>query len=248
MKYRDQGVMEGDSQERPNGLGNKRKRLLPGPGRFALGLPMTAPRKNRKPWPMKWIVVAIVIFIPVYTWLTLHYRRPGPAFRPYQDMRDRADVVRLLKAGFRRVSAEASRPAEEAFGSALPTFPAVGGLPEDLKKTLIEKPLLPLEIRSVMAASTASSGVDYTIGLTYTLADNKRQLSGAHIYERPGERNQPGEAVVVADFEHLGGDLLARTREGYALLTVPPGTFKPGTYRVTLVGERTSRSWTLTVR
>src|ERR1022692_2308833 len=71
---------------------------------------MSAARKDRSPWPMRWIVLAIVLFVPVYTWLTLHYRRPGPAFRPYQDMRDRADVVRLLKAGYKGVAIDARRP------------------------------------------------------------------------------------------------------------------------------------------
>jgi hypothetical protein len=191
---------------------------------------------------MKWIVLAVILFIPLYTWLTLHYRRPGPAFRPYQDMRDRADVVRLLKAGYRRVAIEASRPAEEPPGARAASLPAPGGLPDELKRTLIESPLLPLQIDSVSADPTASSAIDYRIGLTYTLADNKRQLSGAHLYERPGE------IVVVADFERLDGGLLARTRQGYALLTVPPGSIQPGTYRVTLVGERASRLWTLNVR
>jgi hypothetical protein len=191
---------------------------------------------------MKWIVLAIVVFVPAYTWLTLHYRRPGPAFRPYQDMRDRADVARLLKAGYQRVSLDARRPAESTGEPALATTPAPGGMPEELRRTLIESPLLPLEVASVSAQPTAVSGIDYQIGLTYTLPDNKRQLSGAHLYEREGE------IVIVADFERLDGGLLAREREGTALLTIPPGSMRPGTYRVTLVGERASRSWTLRVR
>jgi hypothetical protein len=68
---------------------------------------------------MRWIVVAILLFIPTYTYLTLHFRRPGPSFNPYQDMRDRADVIRLLKAGYRRVAIEATRPVESASGSGL---------------------------------------------------------------------------------------------------------------------------------
>jgi hypothetical protein len=199
-------------------------------------------RKVRKPWPMKWIVVAILVFIPVYTYLTLHFRRPGPAFNPYQDMRDRADVIRLLKAGYQRVTVDASRTVDEAPGTGAPSLPAPGGLPEDLKKTLIESPLLPLEVNSVSAAPNAVSGIDYQIVLSYTISDNKRQLSGAHLYEKPGE------IVIVADFERLAGGLLARTREGSALLDIPPGSLRPGTYRVTLVGERASRAWTLRVR
>jgi hypothetical protein len=199
-------------------------------------------RKVRKPWPMKWIVVAILVFIPVYTYLTLHFRRPGPAFNPYQDMRDRADVIRLLKAGYQRVAVDASRPVDQALTAGAPSLPAPGGLPEDLRKTLIESPLLPLEVNSVSAPPMAVSGIDYQIVLGYTIPDNKRQLSGAHLYEKPGE------IVIVADFERLAGGLLARTREGSALLDIPPGTLRPGTYRVTLVGERASRSWTLHVR
>lgn len=203
---------------------------------------MTADPKNRKPWPMRWIVLSILVFIPIYTFLTLHFRRPGRAFNPYQDLRDRTDVVRLLKAGYRRVALDASRPAEPPPDAGLAASPAPGGLPADLGHTLVETPLLPLEIARVSAAPTASAGIDYLIGLAYTLADNKRQLSGAHLYVREGE------LVIVADFERLGGELMARTRDGYALLTVPPGTLRPGTYTVTAVGERASRAWTLRVR
>jgi hypothetical protein len=187
-------------------------------------------------------VLAIVLFIPIYTYLTLHFRRPGPAFRPYQDMRDRADVIRLLKAGYQRVAIEARRPADGLPGTGAPTLPAPGGLPPELSKTLIESPLLPMDIDSVSAPTTAVSGIDYQIGLTYTLPDNKRQLSGAHLYEREGE------LVIIADFERLDGTLLTRSRDGSALLTVPPGSLRPGTYRVLLVGERASRAWTLSVR
>ena len=41
--------------------------------------------------------------------------------------------------------------------------------------------------------------------------------------------------------------LLARDREGTALLNIPPGTLKPGDYRATLVGEHASVAWTLHV-
>jgi hypothetical protein len=203
---------------------------------------MPAERKVRKPWPMKWIVASILVFIPIYTYLTLHYRRPGPAYNPYRDMRDRADVIRLLKAGYQRVALDASRPVEDAHELSAPMSLAPGGLPEDLRTTLVESPLLPLEVKTVSAASDAVSGIDYQISLDYTIPDNKRQLSGAHLYLKPGE------IVIVPDFERLAGELLARTREGSALLDVPPGSLRPGTYRVTLVGERSSRSWTLRVR
>jgi hypothetical protein len=117
---------------------------------------MPAPSKDRKPWPMRWVVLAIVLFIPLYTYLTLHFRRKDPAFVPYQDMRDRADVIRLLNAGYQRVTVDASRPAE-SIGPGDPASPAPGGLPPELAKTLIESPLLPQSIDSVSADRTAAS-------------------------------------------------------------------------------------------
>jgi hypothetical protein len=60
---------------------------------------MPAAPNERKLWPMKWIVVAIVAVIVPYTFLTLRYRRPGKAFEPYADMKDRANTMRLLSAG-----------------------------------------------------------------------------------------------------------------------------------------------------
>jgi hypothetical protein len=191
---------------------------------------------------MKWVVLAILVFIVAYTYLTLHFRRPGKAFEPYRDMRDRADVIRLLKAGYERIPVDASRPVDLPAIKAGPTAAAPGGLPAELRATLIEHPLLPQEVTAVTAAATAVSGIDYPVELTYTLSDNRRQLSGAHVYVRAGE------LVIVPDFEALAGSLLARERTGTALLDLPPTALKPGTYRVTLVGELSSRTWTLAVR
>jgi hypothetical protein len=190
---------------------------------------------------MRWVVLSILIFIPIYTYLVLHYRKPGKMFEPYKDIRDRADVIRLLRAGYRRVAVEATRPVDGAAPRDT-AAPSAGGIPHDLRETIVESPLLPEEIVSVSAAPTAASGIDYPISLTYTQPDNHRQLSGAHVYAKPGE------IVIVADFERIEGDLLARTREESAVLDIPPRSIAPGRYRVTLVGEKASRTWALQVR
>ena len=81
----------------------------------------------------------------------------------------------------------------------------------------------------------------YPIQFTCTLADNKRQLAGAELYVRDDL------ITLVPTFEQLDGGLLSRSRESVVLVTVPPGTLRPGTFKVTLVGERTSRTWSLQV-
>lgn len=204
---------------------------------------MPPPLKERKPWPMKWIVLAIIVVIVPYTFLTLRYRKPGPAFRPYQDMQDRANVMRLLAAGYQRITLAAQRPADPVRAAAAATVaPAAGGLPSGLRSTLVQAPLLPTEILGVSAAPTASAKSDYPIQFTCTLPDNKQQLAGAELYVR-GE-----EIVITPDFERLRGGLQSRSRENVILLTVPGGSLKPGRYHVTVVGQQGSRAWTLQVK
>jgi hypothetical protein len=84
--------------------------------------------------------------------------------------------------------------------------------------------------------------MSYSIEFTCALPDNKQQLSGAQLYVRDDE------VVVVPAFEHLTGELLSRTRENLIRVTFPAGVLKPGRYRVTLLGERTSKAWSLEVR
>ena len=203
---------------------------------------MPVPPAERKPWPMKWIVVAIIVVIVPYTFLTLRYRRPGKAFEPYADIKDRANTMRLLSAGYQRLTLDAQRPAFPAGGSAAASVStAAGGLPAALKTTLVDPPLLPADILSVNAAPTASASTAYSIQFTCTQPDNKQQLAGAELYLR-GE-----EIVITPDFEKLSGGLQTRTRENIIVLTVPAGALKPGRYHVTLAGAQTSRAWTLQV-
>lgn len=192
---------------------------------------------------MKWVVLAILLLVVPYTIVTLRYRKEGPAFEPYEDLKKRANVARLLSAGYQRIPIVAQRPADtgRAAGGAW-TAPASGGLPEDLRTTLVEPLQLPVEITQVTAAPTTAAAQPYTIQLACTLPDDKRQLGGADLYLR-------GETLVITPtFEPIGDTLHARSRHAAVLLTVPAGTLKPGHYAVTLVGERTSRAWSLEVR
>jgi len=192
---------------------------------------------------MKWVVLVILLAIIPYTFLTLHYRRPGRAYEPYHEMKDRANTLRLLSAGFQRINLNAERPADPARGgSAAAILPAPGGLPAALADTLVEKPLLPAEIVTVTAPPVTNAMFAYRVELTCGLPDNHEQLGGAALYLR-GE-----EIIIVTDFERISGELLARARESLVRLTVPAGTLKPGRYHVTLVGAHGSKAWTLEVR
>ncbi len=191
---------------------------------------------------MKWIVLAIIVGIAGYTFLTLKYRKPGRAFQPYSDLKDRANTKRLLDAGFQRVSVEAVIPSDPTpAGPTATVASAAGGLPPMLRETLIDPPALPSEIVSVAAAPSANALMAYPIGFRCTLPDNKQQLAGADLYVRGDQ------VVIVPDFDRLAGGLLSRTRESVIRLTVPAGVLKPGEYHLTLLGARASKTWTLQV-
>ena len=192
---------------------------------------------------MRWVVAAIIVVIPIYTVLTLRYRKPGTAFQPYQEMHDRAVVLRLLSGGYRRISVEARRPADAAPpASGERGYAVPGGVPRELKESLIDPPALPEDILAISAAPAATTRADYPIEFACSLPDNHRQLAGANLYLKGFD------IAIVSEFERLPGELLSRTRECVVLVTVPAGALKPGAYHATLVGERGSRTWTLQVR
>jgi hypothetical protein len=193
---------------------------------------------------MKWIFLAILVVIVPYTFIRLHYQKPNRAFEPYADMKNQANTLRLLSAGFQRITLEADRPVEapRLTTPAAPTSAALPGLPSALAETLIDQPILPREILSVTAAATTNSLFAYPVLVTCTLPDQKHQLAGGFLYLRDDE------LIFVPQFENIDGDLSARTREHTLRLTVPAGSLKPGTYRATLPGAHTSKSWPLEVR
>lgn len=192
---------------------------------------------------MKWIVLAIVACIVPYTWITLAYRKEGPAYEPYQDSKDRAQVLRLLDAGYRRVDLPLERLVEPTLPATLAaTSTAVtGGLPDALRDVLLDQPLVPAEFAHVDAPASALAGAPYPIVFTSVQPAPNEQPATSTLYLR---KNQ---AVFVVGSDALPGKLQARDLDSRARLTVPANTFAPGLYQATLVGTQESRRWTFEV-
>lgn len=202
---------------------------------------------NRKPWSMKWVVMAILLMIVPYTILTVKYRKTGPAYQPYEDSKQRANVMRLLDAGYQRLNVNAERPADpqnivRAMNTLIDATPAPAGVTEGLTVTLVEIPQLPESFGAVSASNETASLLPYPILFTCALGDQKHQLGGAQVYLRGYQ------IVIVPQFEPLDGDLTARTKESTVLVTIPGGALKPGTYNAHLAGSTQSRQWTFNVR
>jgi hypothetical protein len=202
---------------------------------------------NRKPWPMKWVILAIIACVIPYTWITLAYRKPNPAFQPYEDSKQRANVMRLLEAGYQRLSVSVTRPADpqdlvRGMAALADVTPATGGLTPSLTETLVEVPQLPVSFSSVSAPRETASLLPYPIVFTCVLGDQKHQLGGAQVFVREQD------VVIVPGFEPLDEELTARTKESPVLLTLPAGALKSGRYTVLLAGKDESRQWTVEVR
>ena len=192
---------------------------------------------------MMWIVLIVLLIIGPYTFLRWHYRKPQPAFEPYYDMKDRANTMRLVSAGFQRVTLTASRPSEplRTISSAAIT-PAPGGLPAALSSTLVEQPRLLAEILSVTAPAETNTFFEYILEFTCAVADHQEELGNAYLYAREEQ------IFIVPEMEPISGELLTRSRENRVRLTVRAGAIKPGTYEVTLIGDRSSKAWSLVVK
>jgi hypothetical protein len=191
---------------------------------------------------MKWIVLAIGLLIVPYTIITLRYRKPGPAFQPYEDIKKRANVSRLLAAGYQRITLTAQPGGETRSGGANATVSAVaGGLPSDLQSTLVEQPALPVDIVSVSAPAMITPLQTYTVEITCSLPDDWH-IRGAELFVRGFE------LTMVPTMETGAGAAPAQSRPASVRLNLPAGTLKPGRYAVTVVGERASRAWSLEVR
>lgn len=203
---------------------------------------------RQKPWPLRWIVVAILVCIVPYTFITLKYRKPGRAFEPYADMKAQANVNRLLNAGYRRLSLTAERPAVPypaatlTGGKPAKITSGTGGLPAPLDTTLVDVPRMPGAYRDLVAPAEINQLLTSKIQFICKLDSDQEQLGGAEVFLRDTS------VVVVPVFETITGDLRTRSRESVVLLTLPAGMLPPGSHTVTLTGARESLSWTLQVR
>lgn len=199
---------------------------------------------------MRWIVASILLFVVPYTYVNLKFRKPNKAFEPYADMKEQANVKRLLDAGYTRVAVRAERPypalsARQVLSDAAANAgaaPAPGGLPSPLDKTLVEPPRLPAAYANLVAPDVLNAHEPARLQFTARLDSDHEQLGGADVFIRDDS------VVIVPTFEPVPGSLQARAKESTVLLTLPAGLLAPGSHSVTLAGAQTSLRWTMMAR
>ncbi|HYC72240.1 MAG TPA: hypothetical protein VEB66_13585 [Opitutaceae bacterium] len=208
-------------------------------------MPPPTPRAAPKPWPLKWVAAVIVVSVALYTFLTLQFRKPGPAYRPYQDAQDRATTARLLAGGWSRLPADVSRPADPAKPAA--TSAAIRrespGLGAELEAAFAEKPPLLASVGGVVAPAEVARGEDYRAYFKGTLADQGTQLAEVAAYRRGNT------VVLIPTIERLpDAALLSRWAEAPYQVRIPTQALPPGRYEVRLAAQRAGAAWSFSVR
>jgi hypothetical protein len=208
---------------------------------------MPPPRALDRTIPLRWVVVAILVFIAGYTFLRLHFAKHEKLYEPYHDIRERIAAKRLVELGYQRVAVEIERPAEILPASQFaPTADEVasstGGLPPELAGALFPKPALPALITGVTAPREIATGGVYALQFTCEQSDYKTQIDSVVLL-----RKGP-QLYLLPDFPRLAGRLLARYKDTDVFVRIPLHGFPNGRYSATLCGARNSKTWQFTVR
>jgi len=208
-------------------------------------MPAAKHRPTPKPWPMKWIVAAIIVFVIAYTVVNLLFRKPGRAYRPYQDAQDRATTARLLAAGWHKLPVDTRRPAEKPATDDAPAaitrdFPGLGS---ELTDKFAEPPKLLATIDRVIAPATVAQGASYSLYFTASHVEQRAQVGELALFHRGNE------LVLIPTTEGLPGPgLMSRWSDSTYCTTFPTAALPPGRYTARIVARGPAASWTFTVK
>ncbi len=194
---------------------------------------------------MKWIIVSIVVFVAGYTVVNFYFRKPGQAYRPYQDANDRATTARLLAAGWHKVPLDTRRPVEKAALGATAAVISHGavGLGLDFAPNFAEPPKLVASIDRVVAPAEVAHGQDYSLHFTASVADQHLQLGELTLYQRGNE------LVLVPETEKLPGQqLMTRWNDATHAVTFATAALSPGRYTARIVARGPAATWSFAVK
>ncbi|MFZ5494866.1 MAG: hypothetical protein ACOZE5_05955 [Verrucomicrobiota bacterium] len=202
-------------------------------------------KPSQKPWPMKWIVVSILVFVAGYTAVNFWFRKPGRGYRPYQDAQDRATTARLLAAGWSKFPLDTRRPVEKPTVADTPAAITRGnvGLGLDFSPHFAEQPRLVASIDRVTAPAAVAHGADYSFYFTASLADLKGQVGDLTLYRRGNE------FILVPVVERLPGQqLMSRWNDSTYAATFATANLPPGRYTARIVARGPAATWSFTVK
>jgi hypothetical protein len=173
------------------------------------------------------------------------FRKPGKAYRPYQDAQDRATIARLLAAGWQKMPVDTRRPVEKPATDDTPApitrdWPGLGS---DLTDKFAEKPKLLTTIDKVTAPASVTHGDDYSLFFTASVTDQHTQVGELALYRHGNE------LVLIPTIENLPGkELMSRWSDATYSATFSTANLPPGRYNARIVAQGPAAAWSFTVR
>lgn len=211
--------------------------------------PSTPPA--RKPWPMKWIVLAIVVYIAGYTFINIAYRKPaGSAHEPYAEAQQRSlRTVQTTMSGWTRVActlagdAAAVRPGGSATITEAPLPARLDKhLPQDLPPIMPGAPALHPASLALQAPAAQAAGEALRVRLEFpggaavpAFGEVLAYFKDRHLY------------LFIQDESHVAPDSQPTPALSPLALVLPPATLTPGTWQASAFTATQAFSWSFTV-
>jgi hypothetical protein len=208
---------------------------------------MAAPRPLNRTLPLRWVVIAIAVFIVAYTFLRIRFGKPGRGFEPYHDLGEQAGPRHLVALGYERIPVDLERlpeilPATYFAPAVGDVERASGGLPAELDAAMAAKPALPADITGVTAPREIAAPGIYAVQFTCAQPDYRTQPDDTLLFRRDHR------LFLLPDFRKPGGQLMARWRESVVVARFSTKGMEPGRYTVTVCGRSGSKTWQFTVK
>lgn len=208
----------------------------------------TNPTPEKKPWPMRWVAVVILVYIVGYTAINVVFRKPEPPHEPYAEAQERRQMrtIRASMMGWTRLVVEPwQAPANSAhdepvvLGKRDGDPPAIEALvPQEVMMIAPGKPHLYPAADEVSATAVASPGEPLHLSIRFSETVGLPPVGEPLAYAKEGE-------LHIFLQEESGVRTLWKSLAPASIigLALPPEGFTPGPWKGNLYTDGAVFTW-----
>lgn len=220
-----------------------------------MGEPDTGTPRERRPWPMTWVVAAIAAYVVLYTAINLGFRKPGPAHEPAAEAQARQEsFVQATMHGWTRYAVKlAPVPLASAEPSADVSIARVSRAPapDDLARAV------PLELTLIFPGKPSMHDAPEVVTAPARVPVNGTWRIQLQFGAPTADAHAFGEALAYAKDHHLRLFLQDERRTPIGMtptpaaaaleLSLPPGVLPAGDWHATLYTKDAIFTWAFAV-